>query len=457
MQPGTVEAGQDWPTSTGVTFADSSSPTLEEKAQTKSVGGDSFTYRASDGTANSDVATVSLNVATNDLAPVAVDGAAQASGRKAINIAVFANDRDPDGFLVPGSAEITVGPSHGTVTIDATIGALSYRSDGSYTGADVMRYRVRDNQRTLSNEATVGVQVDNTNRTRNRKWVDSRYHDLLGRRRVVAETDYWVNVLDTGVSMETIATAFLTSRERRSGFIDQYYHDYLGRGVDAVGLDFWLGVCEAHQGPEVVRAALIGSGEYATAHGGTSDGVIRGLYQDVLGRPASGADVSYWSGVIARTPLANVVYGFLTSDEDRLGTIRDWYFDYLHRGIDSSGATIWLNKLKSGTPQHVIEAALLGSLENQQNARAFLVDVWCDTDFNRPGAVKLGEPANCNRSSATPQTCPPGTAWTKLRGLTAPDKLVANRRTRHRSLGRRPAHSRERCGASVSQMCFQGQ
>jgi hypothetical protein len=281
---------------------------------------------------------------------------------------VLANDDDADGWLNAATVTVTAGPTRGTYSVDTTTGELTYRSDGSFTGVDTIRYRVRDNQGALSNEATVSINVDNSTQTRRRKWVEKLYSDLLGRSSVTAETDYWVNVIDAGVSMDTIASSFLTSRERRSGFIGEYYQDYLGRQVDAAGLDFWLGVWDATNGPEVVRAGLIGSGEYAAAQGGTAEGVIRGLYNDILGRPASNADVDYWTGVIAHTPLANVALGFLTSDEYRLGMINDWYLDFLHRSTDTSGAQFWLSKMKAGVPQHTIQAALLGSAEYQSNA-----------------------------------------------------------------------------------------
>jgi VCBS repeat-containing protein len=83
-------------------------------------GSDSFTYRASDGTLTSNLATVTLTVTAANDAPVAADDAFSTTEDTARTVAgpgVLANDSDPDG--TPLSAELGSGPSHGTLTMDA--------------------------------------------------------------------------------------------------------------------------------------------------------------------------------------------------------------------------------------------------------------------------------------------------------------------------------------------------
>src|SRR5205807_685692 len=80
-------------------------------------GGDSFSYKANDGTADSNIATVTLTInAVND-APVAVDDAYRTDEDTTLTIAapgVLANDSDVEGDAL--TAILVSGPSHGSLT-----------------------------------------------------------------------------------------------------------------------------------------------------------------------------------------------------------------------------------------------------------------------------------------------------------------------------------------------------
>lgn len=125
-------------------------------------GLDSFTFKANDGKADSNVATVSIDVISVNDAPVAQNDSATIRKNKAVTINVLANDTDVDGTLNAASVTITVPPAHaraGFPTINTTTGAITYRSTNDFTGADTIKYTVRDNQNDLSNEATVTITV----------------------------------------------------------------------------------------------------------------------------------------------------------------------------------------------------------------------------------------------------------------------------------------------------------
>ncbi|MDZ4781753.1 MAG: DUF4214 domain-containing protein [Planctomycetia bacterium] len=194
-------------------------------------------------------------------------------------------------------------------------------------------------------------------------WVKRLYLDVMGRPAANAETDYWTDRLGAGVTKTSIALSLINSRERRAAAVDDYYQKVLGRNVDPSGLEFWLNVWDATGGPEVVRASLIGSGEYFHKAGGTKQGAIQSLYNDLLRRTAVDSEENYWIDVMSRAALANVAYGFVTSDEFRLQAVDSWYHDYLHRDVDPGGGTFWVGLMRGGMSQAQAQASLLAGVE----------------------------------------------------------------------------------------------
>ncbi len=121
-------------------------------------GTDSFGYAASDGLLSGNTATVTINVTANK-APVAVNDSATTRRNTAATIAVLANDYDPDGSLNPGSIAIVAKPNKGgSVTINST-GTISYTPKRDFTGKETFAYTVKDALGTVSNKATVTVNV----------------------------------------------------------------------------------------------------------------------------------------------------------------------------------------------------------------------------------------------------------------------------------------------------------
>lgn len=305
---------------------------------------------------------------TVDLTPptAANDTAATTSVKPAL-MDVLANDVDSSGLLNRATVTIVSGVAHGTLAVDPTTGMVRYTPNAGYVGSDSFTYTVEDGGGNVSNTATVSITVAAPILGPNGTWVQNLYADVLGRNCTPGEAAFWANLLDTGTSREAVAQGFFASRERRSNFIREYYLDYLGRAADAAGIDYWLNVWQATGGPELVRASLIGSGEYLQSHGGTVYGAVQGLYQDILSRNAVQAEVNYWVGVSAHASMTGIAYGFVTSDEYRLGLIHGWYQQYLHRSCDGGGGSYWLNRMKQGLRQESLQGSLVASAEYYQN------------------------------------------------------------------------------------------
>jgi len=125
-------------------------------------GSDSFTWKANDGTNDSNVATYSLSITHVNHAPVAKDDAYTVAEDGTLNTpkpGVLANDTDLDSD--PLSAQLVAGPSHGTVTLSAD-GSFVYTPTALFFGSDSFTYKDSDGQ-AFSNTATVALTVTHVN------------------------------------------------------------------------------------------------------------------------------------------------------------------------------------------------------------------------------------------------------------------------------------------------------
>lgn len=123
------------------------------------VGPDAFTYRASDGEADSGIATVTIDV--TNATPVAVDDAFSIHHRSTLTRTapgVMANDTDDDGDALTMSVVTNV--AHGTLT-PASDGSYTFVPTPGYVGADSFTYTVSDGLST-SAPATVSIAITDT-------------------------------------------------------------------------------------------------------------------------------------------------------------------------------------------------------------------------------------------------------------------------------------------------------
>src|SRR6185369_16455161 len=107
-------------------------------------GPDSFTYRANDGEADSNVATAAITVKPVNDAPVAGDDSYSTDEDTALTIAaagVLGNDSDGEGSAL--HAVLVSGPAHGALTLNAD-GSFTYTPSADYNGPDSFTYRAND-------------------------------------------------------------------------------------------------------------------------------------------------------------------------------------------------------------------------------------------------------------------------------------------------------------------------
>ena len=98
-----------------------------------------------------------FGITLDNAAPVASGDSVSGGRNIKSTIDVLANDQDFDGLLDGATITIVDAPDHGTVTVKD--GQIIYTPTKDYVGTDSFTYTVKDDDGTVSNEATVDVDV----------------------------------------------------------------------------------------------------------------------------------------------------------------------------------------------------------------------------------------------------------------------------------------------------------
>jgi hypothetical protein len=131
-------------------------PNLTYTPNANYAGADSFTFRANDGTVDSNLATVSITVNPENEAPVADDQSVVTDEDIARAIVLTASDADGDALTYT----VVDGPANGVLT--GTPPDLTYTPNLDYAGADSFTFRANDGTAD-SNLATVSITVNPVN------------------------------------------------------------------------------------------------------------------------------------------------------------------------------------------------------------------------------------------------------------------------------------------------------
>lgn len=131
-------------------------------------------------------------------------------------------------------------------------------------------------------------------------YVQLLYHDTLGRVAAGSEADYWTNVLLEQGSL-AVVQGIERSPEARTRLVQQWYVTYLGRAADPTGQQFFVTTLLGGATEEQALALLLASPEYGNrtpqvtgSTSATDEAYVQALYQQLLGRAATGDDLAYW-------------------------------------------------------------------------------------------------------------------------------------------------------------------
>ena len=119
--------------------------------------------------------------------------------------------------------------------------------------------------------------------------------------------------------------------------VDTFYLKFLNRPADLGGETGWTVFIQHGGTAEQVMANFLSSPEYydhATALSGSPNpdaNFIQTMYLQLLGRPASGSDISSWLGKLPALGRNGVAAAVLGSPEARTDQVLQFYITLLHR------------------------------------------------------------------------------------------------------------------------------
>jgi VCBS repeat-containing protein len=132
-----------------------SAPNVAYTPAANYTGADSFTFKANDGTVDSNTATVSITVTAVNDPPVAVSGTVNTTAGTPVNGTLVAPDIDSSTLTYATVANGTKGTA--TIT-NATTGAYTYTPNAAATGTDTFTFKANDGTAD-SNIATITVTI----------------------------------------------------------------------------------------------------------------------------------------------------------------------------------------------------------------------------------------------------------------------------------------------------------
>ena len=145
------------PTHGYVSGFDANNGTLTYTPQVNFTGQDSLKFKVNDGTANSNIATVLINVKNVNHSPVAENQNVITNTNKQIEITLKGHDPDSD---IISFVKVT-DPSHGAIAgFDKDTGKLTYIPNNGFSGPDNFLFKVVDSDGVESNVASVSITVN---------------------------------------------------------------------------------------------------------------------------------------------------------------------------------------------------------------------------------------------------------------------------------------------------------
>jgi hypothetical protein len=269
-----------------------------------------------------------------------------------------------DGVTSAGSVSLAAG----TYTVT---GAHKYLDEGHFTiHVSVDQTTNPALSATTSALATLHEELlaEGTLGTADQRYMDEIYRDVFNRQAEAKGREIWLSLLAQGATREAVALTILThatSQEFQMDTVTALYEQYLHRAPEQAGMDTWVAYLYGGGTIEGMTQALLGSPEYLqTRGGGTSEGFLKAVFQDTLGRSIDAPALTFFEGLMAKGVSAGqVAAAILSSGEYRDVRVEAIYEQLLDRPAKPSELATYAAELAQGVRDEQIMAGLIASDE----------------------------------------------------------------------------------------------
>jgi hypothetical protein len=195
-------------------------------------------------------------------------------------------------------------------------------------------------------------------------------------------------VLSPGVRPDNVAGDIVCSAEAYYNEVSADYQHYFGRAPDAQGMAFWVGRRTAGMTAEQLEAALVSSDEFRGHEGRLIDpgflgpyakelaigqaNWVRSVFQDMLGRPATDAEVANAMAQLQqRNDYFAVASELANCPEHEARLVTSYYQQFLGRAPTQAEVQGWIDRIAKGqATQEEVKAQFLLSDEYIQTHTA---------------------------------------------------------------------------------------
>ena len=196
-------------------------------------------------------------------------------------------------------------------------------------------------------------------------FLGSVWQDLLGRDITPGEKASTLDFLDGGGSRTQVAQIVLNSGEYRTRLAQSLFQQFLGRAATQTEVNFFLSALQQGANVDQLIAVIVGSDEYyQNRGGGTNDGFLEQLFNDLLGRPIDEGSLASFTDLLNRGgSRPQVALFILGSSEYRSNQIQSFFKTFLERQAGDSEINFFLALWQQGARREQIIAQIIGSPE----------------------------------------------------------------------------------------------
>jgi len=198
--------------------------------------------------------------------------------------------------------------------------------------------------------------------------VRAMYEDLLRRGVDPTGLSTWSTMLAAGSGLPSLVATLTNSDEYIRLRITDAYRTVLGREPEPGGLqDWYVAIRSGRATVDDVARRFLSSDEFRIRSGGTDRGYATRMYASVLGRPASDAEVTYWTtaiGRLGRDRVTDSIWFSMEAARYRAGT---YYKTFLKRAAEPAGRDAWARVLLN-SGEGAVRIGIAGSDEYRDKA-----------------------------------------------------------------------------------------